>query len=103
MKYAMAKKTYARHNSGDDFWDAFPLPYNDGIDMDLDDKNWFCAYKSIEDLQDWIKSDELKFFISKGFSIKKLDVSQFQVGGEQIAFTKEGVMNETDITDLFDK
>lgn len=87
------KMVYERHGEG------FPIPFNDGVDIYQDDKEWFCAYKSIEQMKAWVNPEELKYFIKIGFKVYLLSISEFQVGGFQIVFTNEGIITKTDITD----
>ena len=93
---AIAKRTYARHNNGN-----FPLPENENLDLIRGGKEWFCAYKTIEQLQSWVHKDEIDFFISKGFKVLMLDVNEYQEGQMQVVFTKESIISSKDITSLF--
>lgn len=71
-KSKIAQRTYQRHNGG-----GFPMPWDEHLDMDKDDKEWFCAYKTVEQLQNWVWKEELDFFISKGFKVLLLSVSNY--------------------------
>lgn len=93
-KYSITQDVYKRHYD-------FPTPSRYGLDMYLDGKEWFCGYKSIDELQSWVYSDEIKFFISKGFKVLLLEVTEFQLGEYQIIFTKESITSSKDITSLF--
>lgn len=93
-KYSITRNVYDRHGN-------FPTPRQEGLNMVLDDKEWFCGYKSIDELQNWIYSDEIKFFISKGFKVLLLEVTEYQLGEYQIIFTKESITSSKDITSLF--
>lgn len=74
-KHHIAKKTYDRHNSG-----GFPLPQSEGLDMD---------------------KDELDYFISQGFKVLLLSISEYQLGDMQAIFIKESIESIEDITTLF--
>lgn len=89
------ESAYERHS---DFKD----PLNDGLDIDKYGKEWFCAYKSIEQLQEWITPKELKLIISEGYTVLMLDVYEYQEGEDQIVYTKESITSYKDITCLFE-
>lgn len=81
--------------------DDFNTPIEDKLDIHLDDKEWFCAYKTVEQLQKWLMSDEIRFLISKGFDVLLLNVGEYQVGEHQVVFTRESVKESTVINSLF--
>lgn len=100
----IANKTYERHGDG-----RFPCPWNDKLvdnkeeylDIDLEGKQWFCSYKTIEQFQGWIKPDEVEYFTTQGFRIYMLEVTEFQIGMNQVLFTRNSIINVEDITNLF--
>jgi len=61
----------------------------------------FCAYKSIEQVQQWIMKDEIEHLVSKGCNILMLDVSECHEGEFQILFKKENIIQSKIINDLF--
>jgi len=79
----------------------FNSPDQDGLNTKKDEKAWFCAYKSVEQLQQWITTYELKHIISLGFKVLMLDVSEYQEGKDQIMYTKESIVSLKDISSLF--
>jgi len=85
---------YRRHRN-------FNTPSEDGLNKYKNNKNWFCAYKSVEQLQQWIKPIELKRIIKKGYIVLMLDVSKYQEGRDQIIYTKESIKSSKNITSLF--
>lgn len=103
---SIADRTYRRHQNGD-----FPTPWNDKLidkssgeeylDLDKNSRNWFCAYKTIEQVQAWILTDEIEFFVSIGFRILMLEVEEYQEGERQTIYTRESIVNIEDITSLF--
>lgn len=95
-KYRIANRTYNRHNGG-----GFPLPSCEGLDMYRGGLNWFCAYKTVEQFQEWVKQDEIEFFVSKGFRVLMLEVTDYQEGRKQVIYTKESIKKTTDITNIF--
>lgn len=83
-----------RHND-------FNLPNEDGLDLKKDCKEWFCAYKTVEQIQEWIKSKEFDMLIECGYEINLLEVDEYQIGHHQILFTKESIVKREIINDLF--
>lgn len=79
----------------------FNSPIQDGLNRQKDFKEWFCSYKSIEQLQQWLKPDELKKIIKKGYVVLMLDITEYQEGMDQIIYTKESIKSFKDITQLF--
>ena len=69
----------------------FNSPKEDRLDIRKDNKLWYCAYKSIEQLQEWIKPKELKDILSKGYTIRLLQVDEYQIGKHQIIYTKQSI------------
>lgn len=61
----------------------------------------FCAYKSVEQLQEWITPDEMQVLIANGYKVYLLELSECYEGRDQIAFQKSNVKQKTDITNLF--
>ncbi len=85
------KSVRIRHNE-------FDTPFDEGMDFT---KDWFCAYKSVEQFQMWIKTEELEFFVEIGFRVYMIEVTNYQVGNFQVIFTKDSVKTKTDITNIF--
>jgi len=83
-----------RHNS-------FNSPKKDLLYIRLYDKTWFCAYKTVEQLQQWLMPDEIRFLISKNFDVLLLAVNEYQVGEHQVIFTKESIVSSNVINSLF--
>ena len=78
--------------------EKFPTPYKEGIDFTIEH---FCAFKSIDQLQEWVLPEEMKEIISLGFKVLLLDVSECLEGEYQIAFKKEHIVQSKDITEIF--
>jgi len=93
----------------DDLWErhsswnvgGMPIPHNDGIDMAKGNKEWFCAFKNIEEFKQWIKPEEMRELIKKNFKVLLLDVFDFQEGEKQVVYTKESILSIKDISQLF--
>ena len=84
----------------------FPQPYLDlnpdtdeHIDMDLNGKEWFCAFKSIVFMTKWITDNEILRLLDRGFKIYYLEVEEYQVASHQTAYTKESIRVQIDITE----
>ena len=87
-------RMYDRHGS-------LPVPSLDGIYMSKDMKEWFCAYKTLEQLKEWVTIEEIEILIDYGFNIHMLEVEEYQVGYYQIVYTKESIISNNIINDLF--
>lgn len=85
-----------RHGDG-----KFKTPHEDTVDIYKDNKQWFCAYKTIEQLIEWITLEEIKLIIKHGFSVLLLEVTEYQEGTDQVIFTKEGIQDSRNLNDLF--
>lgn len=79
----------------------FPNPHQDGLDLYRDSAQWFCAYKSIEQIQEWIMPDEFKDMPRCGYRIYLMTVLNYQVGEYQVIFTKDSIIDRKDVTELF--
>lgn len=89
------KELFDRHNNG------FPNPRKDGLEISKDSKEWFCAFKSMDQMRKWIKHEEFITIKKLGFKILAHEVTEFQEGEHQIIFTKESIVEKMDVTDLF--
>ena len=76
----------------------FPTPDEEDLKMGL---NWYCAYKTVDELRSWIKVEELQGFVDIGFRVYMLEVTDYQVGEYQAIFTKDSILTKTDITNIF--
>jgi hypothetical protein len=85
-----------KHGNG-----KFKTPEEDSIDIYKHNKQWFCAYKTIEQLLQWITLDEIKSIIKHGFNILVLEVTEYQIGQDQVIFTKESIQDQRNLNDLF--
>ena len=83
--------------------DKFPTPSHDhGLKPYIRCLDDFCAFKSIEEFQQWILPEETKQFIKMGFKILLLDVSECMIGEYQVLFRKKNIIQSKDITHLFE-
>ena len=79
----------------------FNTPDEDMLNAYKDDKEWFCAYKSVEQLQKWLTPQEIEILSKNGYKVLMLDVEEYQEGRDQVIFTKESIISSKDVTKLF--
>lgn len=80
---------------------SFPTPYFDkGINrmMEIDE---YCAFKSIEQLQQWIEKEWWIEIFKAGFKVFMLDVTSYVEGEYQILYKKKNILQSKDISSLF--
>jgi len=66
-----------RHSA---YTDGMPTPQQENLGMT---GKHFCAYNSIEQIQQWVKPDEFKILFENGFIVLLLEVSECQTGEAQ--------------------
>lgn len=93
-KYKWANELIERH-------DKFPAPYEDILINRNIKEDEFCAFKSIEQLQEWITKDEIKRLSKHNFKVLLIDVSECVIGEYQILYKKTDIIQSKDITNLF--
>ena len=56
----------------------------------------YCAFKSTQDLCQWMTKEGLKYLVDLGFLVKELEVntSECRVGDHQVVFKKKGIIRE---------
>ena len=91
VKYILPKVA-SRHEN-------FNEPEEDGINIISGIE--FCAYKSIEQLNEWIYPDEIKVLFDYGYSVYLLELSSCKTGEHQIVYNKKDIISKTDISSLF--
>lgn len=77
----------------------FPRPWEDDINFKVG--KHFCAYKSMAQLNEWIKPKEILIFLEVGFKVYLIEVSECLEGKHQICYEKQHILHKTDITNLF--
>lgn len=85
---------FQRHNK-------FPSPMGDKKIKRYAAENEFCAFKSLEQLREWVTSKEIREFIKMGFKVLLLDLTDCIEGDFQIIYCKEDIVQVKDITNLF--
>lgn len=73
----------------------------DEDDLSLEMGGDFCAYTSIDQIQQWITKDEFTELFEYGFKVYMLDVSECQIGKHQAIYRKEHILQQKDISSLF--
>lgn len=89
--YKLSKFMSERHQ-------GFPLPYEDGLKRDNDD---YCAFKSIKQIQEWIKPDEFNILFKNDYKVYLIEVSEYKEGKMQCLYKKQHIIQKTDISNLF--
>lgn len=93
-------ETASCHDALSDKHYNFPTPFHDE-GLGKYDTNEFCAFKTIDSLQEWVEPEWMKEIISIGFKVLMIDVSTCRVGEYQILYKKENILQTKDITSLF--
>ena len=79
----------------------FPMPQNDSLIEREPYDDEYCAFKSIEQFQQWITPIEIKELIKAGCRVLLLDVVSCVIGEFQILYEKGNVVQLKNITELF--
>lgn len=79
----------------------FPTPSRDSKINRFINPEEFCAFKSIEQVQQWITKDEIIALTKLDFKVLMLDVSECIEGEYQIIYEKKNILQSKDITNLF--
>lgn len=61
----------------------------------------FCAYKSIQQLNQWVTSEEISELIDNNYTIYELSLSECQIGNDQVVFKKEHILEKKSLNHLF--
>jgi len=62
---------------------------------------YYCAYISLEEMNKWLTPTEISFFISKGFEVLLLEVSDYIVDSQQVIYRKKSISERKNINSLF--
>jgi len=79
----------------------FNSPSEDKLEIFKDNKEWFCAYKSIDQLQQWILKSEFQTLFDNDYMVLLIECTMYQIGRDQIIYTKESIKSCKDISELF--
>lgn len=80
---------------------CFRTPSEDDLDVRKDRKIWYCAYKSMDQFNEWCRKDEIKDLLTRDYKVLILDVTEYQEGKDQIIYTKESIVSSKDISELY--
>jgi thioredoxin-related protein len=73
-------------------------PYQDGLNM-TDDH--FCAYASLEMMEKWLTTEEIREILSYDYNIYLIELTEWQEGKHNVIFKQEHVKSKINISDLF--
>ncbi len=79
----------------------FLRPFEETNLKGIFNKDYYCAFKSLDQLKDWIYDNEVKELIDQGFIILLIELNNYHEGDYQIIFKKEDIITRKDITDIF--
>lgn len=77
---------------------SFPTRWND---LGTHDDDIFCAFKSVDQLKEWITNEEMIDLISIGFRVYMIKAEDVIEGRMQCGFRKDKIVEKTDITKIF--
>lgn len=80
---------------------SFPNPTWQGDVKGFIEGKHYCAFKSIDQIQEWMEKEWFKELFKIGFKVLMLDVTDYPIGQYQIAYTKESIITSKDISSLF--
>lgn len=79
----------------------FPRPFEETNLKGIFNRDYYCAFKSLDQLKEWIYDNEVKELIDQGFIILLIELNDYHEGDYQIIFKKEDIITRKDITDIF--
>lgn len=80
----------------------FPVPHKDkNLNLYNQSKNWFCAFKNLQQVKRIFTKEDLNILVNNGISIYFLEIEEYQEGRRQILYTKESIVNKVDISNKF--
>lgn len=72
------------------------------IDIPDSSDEHFCAYKTIEQLQEWCTNEQIRQLIKAGYSVYLIEVSDCLEGKYQIAYKISDIISKTNMNSLFE-
>ena len=75
---------------------SFPS-FDSNLNVYALDRQWFCAFKSVEELHKWIEDDELAYLYDNGFKCYVVECTEYQIGLQQVIYTKESIVSQTEL------
>jgi len=79
----------------------FNSPSQECLDLYKNNKVYYCAYKSIEQLQKWILNNEFITLFDNDYKVLLIECTDYQIGYDQVIYTKESIKTSKDISSLF--
>lgn len=79
----------------------FPIPQMDSGILREPEDDEFCAFKSLEQLDQWVTPDEIRELIKRGFTVFIIELEEATIGEYQILYKKEDVLAKLEINDLY--
>jgi hypothetical protein len=87
----------SRHQEMPTMWqDLRPITNKNNPVWELDE--YFCAFPSLKDMQNFVLYEELIELIQLGFRVLHIEASEYIVGEYQYGYRKEDVTLEEDVT-----
>lgn len=75
-----------------------PIILVDNCSIYKDNKDWYCAFKSVNDLLKYIYPEEIAIMYNHDYKVLQLEITEYQIGIHQILYTKKSIINSKDIT-----
>lgn len=79
----------------------FPTPNRDSLIHRYIEENEYCAFKSVQQIQQWMDLEWWNEIFEFGYKVYMLELSDCTVGKYQIIFTKNNIISKKDISSLF--
>ena len=76
----------------------FNTPLEDGLRIE---SKWYCGYKSIDQMTEWIQPSEIRDILEAGYDVWLIEATEYQVGAHQVIFTKSSEVSRKKINQLF--
>jgi len=86
-------------------WDTtdfnFPTPSQENLDLQAQGIRWYCAFKTLSQVDELILPEEMEELILAGYTVYLMTVEYYQEGKHQVIYTKDSVIFKKDINSLF--
>jgi len=76
-------------------------PTEDGINITKFSGEWFCGFESIKQMLMWVSPHDLEKLFSIGFKLMLYNPKEYEVGSQQVVFTKSTCTESINISKLF--
>lgn len=78
----------------------FPTPVQESNGRFIEEDE-YCAFKTIEQVQQWITADEIRILLDNDFKVYLLEVATCITYEHQCIYKKENIVEQKDISELF--